>query len=165
MLINISDLTGKKISKQEINMCFHGENIIFDREKIEFAEPINIKGVFSMSGEIISFDGVINTTLKLICSRCAENFNYPVEIEMNEKFSKIGNYEDNEIITINSDEIDFSPIVENNIILSLPIKKLCTPNCLGLCSVCGTNLNHSKCNCEKDDLDPRLAKLKELFSK
>ncbi|MCY6959491.1 YceD family protein [Clostridium brassicae] len=164
MLVNISDLTGKKVNQKEINMFFEGENIIFDQEEIEFAEPINIKGIFSMIGDIISFDGVMVTTLKLVCSRCLEEFNYPVEIEIHEKFSKIGNDEENDIITMKSDEIDFSPIIENNVILSLPIKKLCSEECLGLCPVCGTNLNHSKCNCEKNDVDPRLAKLKDFFS-
>lgn len=164
MLINISDLTGKKINKKEVNISFENENIIFDKEEIEFAGPINIKGIFSMSGNIINFDGIMTTTLKLICSRCLEKFNYDTKIELHEVFSKAkDDEEENDIIPINNDEIDISSIVEENIIMSLPIKKLCSEKCLGLCPICGTNLNHSKCNCKKDDVDPRLAKLKDFF--
>lgn len=58
--------------------------------------------------------------------------------------------------------IDVTEVIENNIIIELPIKRLCKENCKGLCQQCGVNLNFSKCKCEKD-IDPRLAKLKDFF--
>ena len=54
--------------------------------------------------------------------------------------------------------------MENNILLTLPIKRLCKEDCKGLCQQCGNNLNLSTCQCDNDDIDPRLAKLKDLFS-
>ncbi|MCY6372378.1 YceD family protein [Clostridium ganghwense] len=163
MIIGISDLIGKKIKEKKINMSFEGENITFEQEEIEFVEPINIEGIFTIAGDIINFDGTIKTTLKLVCSRCLEKFNYPLEIQIHENFSKFEDNKDDEIIIINDDKVDFSPIIETNIILSLPMKRLCSEECLGLCTVCGTNLNHSTCNCEKNDIDPRLAKLRDFF--
>lgn len=164
MLIDISDLLGKRLKQKEVSVSFEGKSINFEGEEIIFVEPITVEGLFSTSGDIINFDGAMRTTLNLICSRCLENFNYPLEVEVHEKFSKEINDEDNDIIILHSDKVDFSPIIETNIILSLPMKKLCNEDCKGLCSVCGTNLNHSTCNCEKNDVDPRLAKLREIFS-
>lgn len=164
MLIDISDLISKKTNKKEVSVSFEGKNITFEGEDIQFVDSIKVEGTITTIGDIINFDGTIQTTLNLACSRCLENFNYPLEIEIHEKFSKVLHDEDNDLIIINSDKIDFFSIIETNIILSLPMKKLCSEECKGLCSVCGTNLNHSTCNCEKNDIDPRLAKLRELFS-
>jgi uncharacterized protein len=164
MLLDISDLTGRKKTRKEIDVSFEGSNITFEDEKIVFVEPVSLKGTFTLTGDIINFDGTISTTLNLVCSRCLENFDKFIQVEIHEKFSKFNHGKDDDIIIINNDKVDFSSVIETNIILSLPIKKLCSEECKGLCSVCGTNLNHSKCNCEEDDVDPRLAKLRDFFS-
>lgn len=164
MQIDISDLIGKRLKQKEVNTSFKGNGFTLEGEEVEFIDPIIIEGVFTTSGDIINFHGKIKTTLGLACSRCLENFNYPFELEISENFSKVIHDEDNDIIIIDSDRVDFSPIIETNLILSLPMKRLCSEECKGLCSVCGTNLNYSNCNCEKSDIDPRLAKLREFFS-
>ena len=42
---------------------------------------------------------------------------------------------------IDSDTLDITEIIENSIISTLPIKRLCKEDCKGLCSKCGANLN------------------------
>ena len=164
MHIDISDLLGKRVTEKKVDVSFEGKDIIFEGEEISFAEPVNIKGTFKLTDRIVDFQGTLSTTLSLTCSRCLEKFNYPLEIEVNEEFSKQGNDKDNDIIIINSDRVDFEPIIETNIILSLPMKRLCSEECKGLCFGCGTNLNHSKCDCKENDIDPRLAQLRDFFS-
>ncbi|KGN02888.1 DNA-binding protein [Clostridium novyi A str. 4570] len=164
MHIDISDLLGKRVTEKKVDVSFEGKDIIFEGEEISFAEPVNIKGTFKLTDRIVDFQGTLSTTLSLTCSRCLEKFNYPLEIEVNEEFSKQGNDKDNDIIIINSDRVDFEPIIETNIILSLPMKRLCSEDCKGLCFGCGTNLNHSKCDCKENDIDPRLAQLRDFFS-
>ena len=46
----------------------------------------------------------------------------------------------------------------------LPMRVLCRTQCLGLCSVCGANLNIEECNCGQRILDPRLAVLGRLLN-
>jgi len=87
-----------------------------------------------------------------------------VVIHAHEKFSNNSDNKDDEIIFIDGDTIDITNIVKNNIILSLPFKKLCKDDCKGICQNCGGNLNTTSCHCKEDDIDPRLAKLKDLFS-
>jgi uncharacterized protein len=59
--------------------------------------------------------------------------------------------------------IDLRPLVREYMLLSVPISPLCRPACLGLCPVCGENLNEISCTHEDDAVDPRLAKLKNLL--
>lgn len=41
--------------------------------------------------------------------------------------------------------IDFGPILREYLLLEMPIKPLCKPDCKGLCTVCGENLNLTTC--------------------
>ncbi|MEA4828101.1 MAG: DUF177 domain-containing protein, partial [Clostridium sp.] len=99
-------MLGKRLKQKEVSVSFEGKSINFEGEEIIFVEPIKVEGVFSTSGDIINFDGTMRTTLNLICSRCLENFNYPLEVEVHEKFSKEFNDEDNDIIIIHSDKVN-----------------------------------------------------------
>jgi uncharacterized protein len=63
------------------------------------------------------------------------------------------------------DELFIDEIIVDNIILSLPIKTLCSETCKGLCPICGQNLNEGDCDCEIENIDPRLQKLKDFYDK
>jgi len=71
--------------------------------------------------------------------------------------------EEVEIIPEGSKEIDLSKTLYEAIVIAQPICVVCKEECKGLCPHCGTNLNHTKCNCIKTRIDPRLEKLKLLL--
>lgn len=164
MTINISELLKKKIASQELHLVFEEESFSFDGENIVFSKPVRLDGTLSLTGDLLILDCTISTELILNCSRCLEEFKYPVEIEIEEKFSNNPDNKDDDIIFIDSDTIDITEIIQNDIGMSLPFKKLCKDECKGLCQHCGTNLNVNTCKCEQDDIDPRLAKLKDMFT-
>jgi uncharacterized protein len=164
MIIEIDQLIKKKVSKKEVHLVYEEENFYDDGESIVFLKPITLDGELKVTEDIISLDGSIYTELDLSCSRCLSTFSHDVNIQIHEQFSNNLDNKDDEIIFIDGDTIDITNIVKNNITLSLPIKKLCKDDCKGLCQNCGENLNTNSCHCEKDDIDPRLAKLKDLFS-
>jgi uncharacterized protein len=56
-----------------------------------------------------------------------------------------------------------APLIRELVWLAIPMKHLCDPECRGLCSHCGVNLNDGQCQCEEIRVDPRLARLKELL--
>ena len=58
--------------------------------------------------------------------------------------------------------IDLVPLITEQIILQVPMKALCGETCRGLCPRCGVNLNLASCNCRNEDIDPRLAVLKNV---
>lgn len=59
-------------------------------------------------------------------------------------------------------EIDLFPVLQEQLLLSLPLYVACREECKGLCQVCGGNLNDAECGCERKPIDPRLAKLKDI---
>jgi len=63
--------------------------------------------------------------------------------------SKKGVTETEEIIAITPEDqtIDLTALVKDEILLSAPIKPLCSNHCKGLCSHCGRDLNIGTCRC------------------
>ena len=74
------------------------------------------------------------------------------------------NREDNdELILVESQEIDLDELVMSDLLLTLPMKHLCREDCKGLCAQCGKNLNEGDCGCKKKPVDPRLEALRKLL--
>ncbi|MFU7517951.1 DUF177 domain-containing protein, partial [Clostridium sp. HCS.1] len=87
--------------------------------------------------------------MKLHCTRCLEAFIYPIDIDIEERFTNNKEIHDEEqFIFVDSDTFDIAKTVENIIISTLPIKRLCADRCKGLCHQCGKNLNEGSCPCE-----------------
>ncbi|MFI5304798.1 MAG: YceD family protein [Nitrospiria bacterium] len=55
--------------------------------------------------------------------------------------------------------LSLDDMVREQILLALPMRPLCSPDCKGLCPVCKKNLNHSACNCPKEENDNFTIKL------
>lgn len=60
------------------------------------------------------------------------------------------------------DAIDLEEVLREQIILALPMYPRCSETCRGLCPVCGQNLNQNNCSCEREETDPRWAKIRTL---
>jgi uncharacterized protein len=58
--------------------------------------------------------------------------------------------------------IDLDPIVREQVLLALPMHAVCREDCKGLCGSCGQNLNEGQCACATEQVDPRLAALKNI---
>ena len=61
-------------------------------------------------------------------------------------------------------QLNVETFVYNEILLNWPMKILCMDDCKGICSVCGKNLNHGDCGCDRFVPDPRMAGIKDIFN-
>jgi uncharacterized protein len=164
MTIDISDLIRGMVNSKKEYLVFETDVFLQENEDIQFVEPVKLDSTLDFVGDIIYLDGRLTSKLRFSCSRCLEEFYTDIDIEIHEKFSNNLNNKDDDINFIEGDVIDINNIIENNIEMALPIKKLCNEDCKGLCHNCGINLNISNCECEKGNVDPRLKKLGDLFS-
>ena len=106
-------------------------------------------------------------TLSIPCDRCLESVPTKVEYSVDE----IVDFSDNaageeakeEKDYIGGYELDVDRLVFGEILISMPGKTLCTPDCKGLCSICGHNLNVSECGCDRESLDPRMSVFKDIL--
>ena len=56
--------------------------------------------------------------------------------------------------------LDVTEVARQHLLLALPMVPVCRPDCRGLCPRCGANLNERECGCQRDEVDPRLAPLR-----
>jgi uncharacterized protein len=98
-----------------------------------------------------------------ICDRCLSTFRQSMATEFTECFRPRyqSSGEDEECKVFDKDLIDATDTILESIVLQLPMKQLCSPNCAGLCAQCGINLNLQSCDCEKQAIDPRWSKLEQ----
>jgi uncharacterized protein len=99
------------------------------------------------------------------CARCVE----PVEIPLGAEFDLIFRpaaadseapersitAPETEIGYYQKDSLSLEDVLREQVLLSLPVRTLCKPDCKGLCPRCGGNRNSHPCSCEEGPSDPR----------
>ena len=163
MEILFSEIKSKKERKKDIFYHFKMDSFYFEGDKIASLEEVKIVGEIIFEDDIIKMNASIKTVLELICSRCLDTFIYPIDIDIEERFTNNSQIINEEIVFVESDRINITEVIENSIISTLPIKKLCNVDCKGLCQKCGTNLNKEACTCNNVDIDIRLEGLRTLL--
>ena len=164
MIIQFTDLTSAKKRNKEINVTYDLTPINFGGEEIKTKEAIKVVGNINSTDDILTIKASVKTVLELKCSRCLDTFIYPIDIDIEERFTNNDEYrESEEVVFVDSDTLDIAQVVESQIVSTLPIKRLCKDDCNGLCQQCGNNLNQDACQCMTNNVDLRLAKLQELF--
>jgi len=78
--------------------------------------------------------------------------------------------EDTEAINLtylpsDADKIILDEDIRDYAMLAIPMKKLCSEDCKGICAKCGQDLNEGECNCKRDKIDDRWLPLLELKNK
>ena len=63
------------------------------------------------------------------------------------------------------DSLLLEDVLREQVLLSLPVRTLCKPDCKGLCPRCGKNRNLEACSCEEGSSDPRWEALAGLRSR
>ena len=130
-----------------------------------FTSLVEVSGIASTENGAVKIEANVAYDYSSQCDRCLEDINERV----NKKFEHLlllseDDGEDDLYIRVQSEEIDLYELLREDIILNLPMIHLCKPDCKGLCSQCGANLNYEKCSCNKDSVDPRLEILKTLLN-
>ncbi len=101
--------------------------------------------------------GNFETGVRLVCSRCLGLFHCPLRLTIEEEYFPSVDVvsdiplpppEEASAFTIDRNHIlDLSEATRQYILLATPLKPLCRPDCAGLCSYCGHNLNQGHCGC------------------
>jgi uncharacterized protein len=110
-------------------------------------------------------EGTLGLALEGECVCCLASFSLPLTLQLDDLVyalpqasPKVSEYRISE-----HGWIDMAPAMREQVLLNIPIRMLCRPDCRGLCSRCGQDLNHDTCDCEEESIDSRLAILRDLL--
>jgi uncharacterized protein len=144
-----------------------------DYQEVKFRQvgPMRVNGEAELAGDEIRIHGHISGALEATCDRCLEQMNMPVELDFDLPYRPVEEIAQEEEIEVPEDElkvgffsgegVDLADVVTEQVILSVPMKLVCEPECQGLCPVCGANRNFEHCKCSSQHEDSPFAFLKK----
>ncbi|MCT4594881.1 MAG: DUF177 domain-containing protein [Anaeromicrobium sp.] len=162
MKITLNELIEKRKESVDLDIIIPMSHIGMINKEIEILSPVSLKGKIFYEDDSIYLEAHIKTKAECICHRCLQKFQVDIENSIHEKLT-INEEEMQDYYYIDKNSLDIAEIVDNALVLNMPMKLVCDENCQGLCLACGVNLNEEQCDCEEDQIDPRLAKLKDLL--
>lgn len=175
LVINFDDIPEDE--EWVLDLVESSDHFKVDPEEGVLKKDVHVQGSLSKVGREIIFKGNVSAEMEMVCSRCLEPLSYPVRAKVVSRYisgQEAGNLDadvelhasDIEVECYSDNWIDLTQAVYDQMMLSLPLVRLCREDCRGICSHCGVNRNKQNCECsDQDSVDPRLAVLKTLKDK
>jgi uncharacterized protein len=112
------------------------------------------------SGTVLEL--VLDVSLEGPCFRCLTDAELPLSLRLREYEATKPEGDEEQTEYLEDDRLDLSAWTHDAIVLALPDKILCSPDCAGLCPVCGKDLNLEPHEHSEERMDPRWEKLSQL---
>lgn len=165
-----------ELRKAHFDVAFPPGEIDFGEHQLRQVAPLEAEGSVELLGNTlgeIRVRGHLSVIMEADCDRCLETARLPLqnefdlfyrpeparthageEVEIDEGESQIAFYE--------GEGLELGDILREHILLSLPMQRVCSETCKGICPVCGQNRNQAQCGCETKPVDDRWAALRNL---
>lgn len=168
----VIDVTRIEDSVLPFNFAAKPDELDLDTPNYRIAGAVEVAGQVEKHIASVKVKGHIGGTADIDCTRCLQPIQQPLSIDFDVDYLTEGglgsggeheiNVSDLETDELQSNTLDLTQLVREQILLSVPEQFLCREDCKGLCEKCGENRNLVDCNCGKDEIDPRWAALKNL---
>ncbi len=129
------------------------------------AAPVSFcGGVYNRAGAV-TLEGVAEFDYAAPCDRCGDECTESGRVELYYTLvTALEGDDEDDYLVIPDYVLEVDSVVRSDVLLSLPTKHLCTPECKGLCSSCGMNLNHGSCSCDGGEDNPFANALSKFMS-
>lgn len=167
MLLRVQDLLSRQ-QPLELEGSLDLTDLFRDSRDVLPLSPLAYRLVAQASNRSIRLTGELDVHLRLLCSRCLDPIDERFMLPFDEQFRVMKPTdpppgEEDDFVPVTEDQIDLDPLLEEELVVNLPLAPLCSDACKGLCPTCGTNRNERDCACAKDRIDPRLEALQHWF--
>lgn len=161
----ISQLQKHRSKEYPIDEMVNLDEIKEVDQTIRSVSPMHITGRADIDSSKVTFHLKIKGHLILPCSRTLVDVNYPIDVETTETFLLKGlEYEtDEEVHQVKGDVIDLKPVLQEILLLEVPIQVFCDDGSSEEGAPQSGNdweVIHEQ---KKDKIDPRLAGLAKLL--
>ena len=169
MLLSVQEM---ELHRVKFDVVVQPGRIRLPEDKFRQREAIRIKGTAELvnASEEIRVHGHISGVLEGICDRCLETSPLVIDRDFDLHYQpqslcpdkaelQVGD-EDTDIGYYEGDGVHLTEVLQEQLLLWLPMRWLCDENCKGLCPVCGQNRNRVACHCRQQMGDERWAALR-----
>jgi uncharacterized protein len=160
-------ISGLSNGVHEYHFSVEPQDLLLEKN---FRNKVEVNARLEKTSRQLILRTYIHTEALFQCDRCLKEFDKSLDAE----YSMVYIYHENETGAFNPEEvsiispdtvsIDLTEDVHQLIVLSVPLKLLCSDSCKGLCPRCGCDLNVQSCSCTIEEVtDPRWQGLKDLL--
>ena len=145
--------------------------IDYTAEGIRQVAALKVKGIATLLEREIHIQGSLETRVEMDCARCLEPVAQDVKRPFDLFYHPLDDSPEGSELAVPRGEEDLGfysgpglvleEVAKEQVLLSLPMRSICRPDCAGWCPICGINRNREKCNCSEPTGDPRWAALKK----
>jgi uncharacterized protein len=170
MLLSIQKLEIKKIRFDE---TYPPGKLDWSESGIRQTTPLHAVGEAELLEETegeVRVKGKVTVSAEADCDRCLGLAQFAIEASFDLFYKPNSSVEQADEIALNEGEaeigfyrgagIELEELLQEQVLLQLPMHKLCSEACRGICPVCGKNRNESGCECRETPGDERWSGLK-----
>ena len=172
MFLSVKEMELRKVRFDE---TYEPGQIDFTDEDLVQASPLAAKGTAELlahSDGQMRIQGKIKVEMTAQCDRCLGGARFALdsgfdlfyrpasqlpdedEVAIDEGEAEIGFYEDG--------GMELEDILREQVLLALPMQRVCSEVCKGICPACGKNRNETECDCKLETHDDRWGALRKL---
>ena len=136
---------------------------------VSFPSPMKVKGDITNTAGYMRMHLTASLDYVASCARClcevSGSFTFSLEktVAPREVLTDLDEDRLDDYAIIDDGFLDMDSQITEQLEVEFPIRFLCREDCKGLCSKCGKNLNEGECDCDKKEIDPRMAPLQKLL--
>jgi len=172
MFLSVKEMELRKIRFDE---TFQPGQIDFTGEALTQSSPLQAVGTAELlahsEGEV-KVRGRYTVEMTAECDRCLGTARFPLEAGFDLFYRPVSFIAREEEVGIDEDEAEIGfyegggmaleDILREQVLLALPMQRVCRDDCKGICPVCGRNRNETVCDCRIESNDDRWGALRDL---
>jgi len=172
MFLSVKELELRKVRFDE---TFAPGKIDFTGEELEQGSPLHVAGVAEYVEESdgqIRLQGSYSVEMAAQCDRCLGRARFPLNAEFDLYYRPASDIAREEEVEIDGGEaeigfyegegLELEDVLQEQVLLALPMQRVCSETCKGICPVCGKNRNEIACACHAEKTDDRWGALRNL---
>ncbi len=172
MFLSLKEMEQRRIRFDEV---FQPGQIDFSGEEMEQGSPLHAAGsaeLLAHSDGELRIQGRLTVEMTAQCDRCLGRARFPLDQSFDLFYRPMTDIAREEEIAIDEGEaeigfyegsgMELEDILREQVLLALPMQRVCSDACKGICPVCGRNRNEIQCDCRVETQDDRWGALRNL---
>jgi DUF177 domain-containing protein len=171
MLLRISDL---QLGKVRFSETFAPGTVDLPELQVRQTAPLVVSGFAELSQATmeIRVSGHLATRMEITCDRCLETAPLSLDTDFGQLYRPASSSPEHgevalvqvesEVGFYQGEGLELTDVVREEVVLQLPMQRVCREDCKGICPVCGQNRNQVECHCHQEPVDDRWAGLRNL---
>jgi uncharacterized protein len=172
MLLSIKEMEVRKLPFAE---TWQANGFDFADPAVRQIGPLTTEGTAELlphTGGEVRVKGRVKADLETECDRCLGRASFHIDAPFDLFYRPLETIVGIEEVAIDEGEaemgfyqlpgLELEEIVREQVLLQLPMQRVCSEACKGICPMCGANRNETNCTCQPHPGDDRWMALKDL---